>query len=279
MFVPDPLLEEAAYLAAAVREGSLSASALMRLVQARIEAADDMATRFDMANALQHAAEIDVAPAQATALALPGVPFLVVGRGPDAPIASLEQAGAIRLDATGLSLIDAARAVAAGIAAFVVSFESDAESLAVFGVRALLPIGGSRAFLARSCRDLAVVADAAELGAGAGDALCRRLTDDVGRGTGSLAIAVVAGAGLEKLNGKIGMPAALTPVDELNPADLGRFDAIITRRRAPLTRTQFAQLFLPHEHERAGALRVLARHTEAAIRIGAVLDAEQLKTG
>ncbi|HWM48298.1 MAG TPA: hypothetical protein VNR11_15445 [Xanthobacteraceae bacterium] len=267
MFIPDPLLEEAAFLAAAVREGSLSAREIAERVAER---AQETWRPIDAAALLRRAAVLDGPGDRGGSLR--GVPFVVAGAPSPQAIAALARAGAVEVtllapDAAGLS--EAASAVVHGVAAIALA-AARTDELVGCGVHALAIAGHEAALLARTSRDLALAADAvASGGADAGDALCRRLTDSVGQGAGALRIAVV---GEVALGG--GRPSlAFERIEAADAALLARYDAVVARA----AHGGAAHLYMsPTAPGAADGLCVSARSAAVAVRIGAVLDAERL---
>jgi len=267
MFIPDPLLEEAAFLAAAVREGSLSAREIARRVAER---AQEAWQPIDAAALLRRAAALDVSGDRGGSLR--GVPFVVAGTPSPQTIAALVRAGAVEVtllapDTARLS--EAASAVARGVAALALA-AARADELAGCGVHALALAGQEAALLARTSRDLALAADAvASGGEGTGDVLCRRLTDSVGQGAGTLRIAVVGDVALG--GGRLSL--AFERIEAGDAALLERYDAVVAR--AP--HGGATHLYMsPSAPGRADGLCVSARSAAVAVRIGAVLDAERL---
>lgn len=278
MFIPDPLLEEAAFLAAAVREGLLPARRLMTLVHAR---AETNRLRFDLVEALRSAEEVDRLTAAGANLPLAGVPFVIAGSSGEKFQAALEKEGAIHLGKLD-TLPEASNAVRQGVAAIAVSAGADPEMIVGCHVHALITSKSDAAFLARSCRDLALAADAAA-GGQANDAFCRPLTGEVGRGLGSLAIALMRSEGGRqpaipaRLNShRDGRGMVLTLVDAADPTPLDRFDAAVSQR-LPQRGLLTTQLFLPPSEPGSDeGLWITARSSDITIRIGSALDAARL---
>jgi hypothetical protein len=279
VFIPDPLLEEAAFLAAAVREGSLPARKLVTLAHARV--AEMNAFRFDLADALHRAGEIDRLVAARTNMPLAGVPFVIAGHGGERLRAALEQAGAIHLMKLD-TLLDAADAVRQGIAAIAMIADAKSETIAACRIHALMTSESDAAFLARSCRDLALAVDAAA-GGRSNDVLCRPLTSEVGRGLGSLAIALLRGEGgclpstSSRLNSHCdGRGIAFATVDMADLKSLDRFDAIVSQS-LPQRDSFAAWIWLPpSERNPEEGLCIAARSSDIAVRIGSALDAALL---
>ena len=258
------------------------------LVRARLDGANVTSLQPDMTAAARRADEIDGKLRRGALLVLPGVPFVAAGEADPLCLASLERAGAIRIGGLGCSgstLAAAAETVKIGAAAFAVIAGLPAVRLAVCDVHALNSAGQRLGFLARSCRDLALVVDVAlgQASAHSSEIICRPLTDSVGHGASSLAVAVTESAnalfatGLaDRLIHTTVIPA---PADALEAEKLVRFDAIVSDRTIPVPYRPPATLFLPVPAPggRASAtLCIFARETGIAVRLGAAVDAQLL---
>jgi hypothetical protein len=270
----DPLDEEAAYIAAAVNEGSLAARDLIWRVHARADALG-CDIPFDHEMTFQHAAEVDVRRGRGEKLSLAGVPFLVVGTNSIRHAAPFERAGAVHLrlePGITLALSDAAAAIADGVAAFAHVVAPSMQAPAS-GLHALMPAGRDYAILARSSRDLAIVIDAIQTAGGSSDTLCRPLTAEVGRGAGSLMIGVMDGVkSIETARlARCVAGAVIAPCTSL--PDFDQIDALIGHDMDVVPRVALARLALPMK---TCMLHVAAKRTDVAIRIGAAIDAASL---
>jgi hypothetical protein len=276
--VHEPLEEEAAFLAAAVAEGSLTARQLTALVLARLDRIGTLPSfRPASERALERAGEIDARPAR-TAMVLAGVPVVVAGTTSPQHLDALLRAGVIvvgHVDGGERGLASAARLVAAGGAALALLGEEFAASRLSCATHRLLPAGARHGFLARSCRDFALAVDVVRNGASDSPALCRPVTSQVGHGGRSLHVAVASDELASAIDSKsaYGMTlAATTPEDA---AGLAPCDAVIAAHDIAVPYEAPARIVLPWRGTVPDAW-IVARSTDVAIRIGAVLDAAAL---
>jgi hypothetical protein len=247
--IPDPLTEEAAYIAAAVREGSFTAQEIVTRACAR--------ARLPANEARARARDVQ---ARVASLLLPGVPFVTDGID-DSRLTALTRAGAILIGHTA----DAARLVANGAAAFAVVCGEAGE-----GVHRLRPAGESLMLLARSSRDLALVFDALSPtpSANVAAALCRPLRDSVGHGSAGLTVAAV------RVPLVVALLAPTCSVTMLAVADaslLQNFDAVIASQTID---PSAATLSWPSD---VSPQLIQSRSTDTVIRIGAALDAASFR--
>jgi hypothetical protein len=254
--VPDALTEEAAYLAAAVREGSLTAPDL--IARACDRAAPFM--RVDRERALARAHKVEAC--RGAPLLLGGVPF-VFDEVNEAWLEALSRVGAVPIGQVRAAA--ASMLVSNGGAAFAVLRDTP-EFPDVHLLRA-----AGEVILARSSRDLALVRDAlsAAPSLSVADALCRPFADSVGRAPSDLMVALIGApaiAGLLSRVCRVTMFASAIARDGL----LDRFDAVASEEALAV---DAAVLRLPV------GLDLESRTRETAIRIGAALDAEMLKGG
>jgi hypothetical protein len=284
--VGDPLLEEAAFIAAALREGSLTARQVTELAISRlVELHQQTSLRTSIDAALRAADALDLSPATRH-LALAGVPIIRVGT--DAYTdgswkTALVRAGAILIaeaEPDPLSMDLAAEAVAAGAAAFAIV----PSALAVQTVRTHRYQAEREdcSLLARSSRDLAIATDARDGAVLADDSsatLCRRMTDSVGKGLGALSIALHPGATAMAgaVNSYAGFQARISPLSpeqwrEASGRSFDEFDVVLSSE--PKTFAFAATLAVPMLPDRQ--IYACGKNRAAVFRVGAVLDAAAL---